>query len=48
MITEWKALSIANTNAHKAYKAYKAYKAHKAHRGNGALLGLNDFDFEII
>ncbi|ASO13998.1 TPA: hypothetical protein GRI80_16825 [Vibrio parahaemolyticus] len=42
MITEWKALSIANTNAH------KAYKAHKAHRGNGALLGLNDFDFEII
>ncbi|AYO07336.1 TPA: hypothetical protein GRI54_08350 [Vibrio parahaemolyticus] len=42
MITEWKALSIANTNAH------KAHKAHKAHRGNGALLGLNDFDFEII
>ncbi|TNZ77830.1 hypothetical protein CGK41_01215 [Vibrio parahaemolyticus] len=39
MITEWKALSIANANAH---------KAHKAHRGNGALLGLNDFDFEII
>ncbi|EGR3113337.1 hypothetical protein DNH24_07065 [Vibrio parahaemolyticus] len=39
MITEWKALSIANTNAN---------KAHKAHRGNGALLGLNDFDFEII
>ncbi|EGQ8133527.1 hypothetical protein GJM86_01505 [Vibrio parahaemolyticus] len=36
MITEWKALSIANTNAH------------KAHRGNGALLGLNDFDFETI
>ncbi|EGR3261254.1 hypothetical protein DLI08_11775 [Vibrio parahaemolyticus] len=36
MITEWKALSIANT------------KAHKAHRGNGMLLGLNDFDFEII
>ncbi|EGQ8505823.1 hypothetical protein FV767_15565 [Vibrio parahaemolyticus] len=33
MITEWKALSIANI---------------KAHRGNGALLGLNDFDFEII
>ncbi|TBT91144.1 hypothetical protein D4752_15340 [Vibrio parahaemolyticus] len=45
MITEWKALSIANINA---YKAYKAYKAHKAHRGNGMLLGLNDFDFEII
>ncbi|TBT66855.1 hypothetical protein CGG92_08505 [Vibrio parahaemolyticus] len=42
MITEWKALSIANTNAH------KAHKAHKAHRGNGALLGSNDFDFEII
>ncbi|TOG20295.1 hypothetical protein CGJ07_18625 [Vibrio parahaemolyticus] len=42
MITEWKALSIANTNAH------KAHKAHKAHRGNGSLLGLNDFDFEII
>ncbi|HAS6627902.1 TPA: hypothetical protein I7260_09380 [Vibrio parahaemolyticus] len=42
MITEWKALSIANANAH------KAHKAHKAHRGNGALLGLNDFDFEII
>ncbi|CAI2346802.1 conserved hypothetical protein [Vibrio parahaemolyticus] len=42
MITEWKALSIANTNA------YKAHKAHKAHRGNGMLLGLNDFDFEII
>ncbi|TMX37621.1 hypothetical protein CGJ36_05285 [Vibrio parahaemolyticus] len=42
MITEWKALSIANTNAH------KAHKAHKAHRGNGMLLGLNDFDFEII
>ncbi|HAS6658666.1 TPA: hypothetical protein I7275_25520 [Vibrio parahaemolyticus] len=42
MITEWKALSIANINA------YKAYKAHKAHRGNGMLLGLNDFDFEII
>ncbi|EGQ8162753.1 hypothetical protein FDE04_01570 [Vibrio parahaemolyticus] len=42
MITEWKALSIANINA------YKAHKAHKAHRGNGALLGLNDFDFEII
>ncbi|HAS6778658.1 TPA: hypothetical protein I7305_14845 [Vibrio parahaemolyticus] len=39
MITEWKALSIANINA---------YKAHKVHRGNGALLGLNDFDFEII
>ncbi|EGR2844266.1 hypothetical protein DMV94_25335 [Vibrio parahaemolyticus] len=39
MITEWKVLSIANINAH---------KAHKAHRGNGALLGLNDFDFEII
>ncbi|EGQ8954220.1 TPA: hypothetical protein I7295_25615 [Vibrio parahaemolyticus] len=37
MITEWKALAIANTNAH------------KAHRGNGMLLlGLNDFDFEII
>ncbi|EGQ8233594.1 hypothetical protein GWA11_17585 [Vibrio parahaemolyticus] len=36
MITEWKALSIANTNAY------------KAHRGNGMLLGLNDFDFEII
>ncbi|EGQ8520375.1 hypothetical protein CGG89_05350 [Vibrio parahaemolyticus] len=36
MITEWKALSIENTNAH------------KAHRGNGSLLGLNDFDFEII
>ncbi|EGQ9316319.1 hypothetical protein CA160_09900 [Vibrio parahaemolyticus] len=36
MITEWKALSIANINAH------------KAHRGNGALLGLNDFYFEII
>ncbi|EVU08805.1 hypothetical protein D018_1003 [Vibrio parahaemolyticus VP2007-007] len=42
MITEWKALSIANINAH------KAHKAHKAHRGNGMLLGLNDFDFEII
>ncbi|AUT89355.1 hypothetical protein D3Z63_08500 [Vibrio parahaemolyticus] len=42
MITEWKALSIANINA------YKAHKAHKAHRGNGMLLGLNDFDFEII
>ncbi|EGQ8608063.1 hypothetical protein GNT15_18585 [Vibrio parahaemolyticus] len=42
MITEWKALSIANINA------YKAHKAHKAHRGNGSLLGLNDFDFEII
>ncbi|OKY31780.1 hypothetical protein BTU71_06345 [Vibrio parahaemolyticus] len=42
MITEWKALSIANINA------YKAHKAHKVHRGNGALLGLNDFDFEII
>ncbi|EGQ9780525.1 hypothetical protein FWP50_25605, partial [Vibrio parahaemolyticus] len=40
--TEWKALSIANINA------YKAHKAHKAHRGNGMLLGLNDFDFEII
>ncbi|RFD40513.1 hypothetical protein CGI16_02650 [Vibrio parahaemolyticus] len=39
MITEWKALSIANINA---------YKAHKAHRGNGMLLSLNDFDFEII
>ncbi|AVW98270.1 hypothetical protein CGI03_22125 [Vibrio parahaemolyticus] len=36
MITEWETLSIANINAH------------KAHRGNGALLGLNDFDFEII
>ncbi|AGQ93809.1 hypothetical protein M634_24260 [Vibrio parahaemolyticus O1:Kuk str. FDA_R31] len=42
MITEWKALSIANINA------YKAHKAHKAHRSNGMLLGLNDFDFEII
>ncbi|EGQ9295917.1 hypothetical protein F7U79_07620 [Vibrio parahaemolyticus] len=42
MITEWKALPIANINA------YKAHKAHKAHRGNGMLLGLNDFDFEII
>ncbi|TOO06282.1 hypothetical protein CGH33_07010 [Vibrio parahaemolyticus] len=42
MITEWKALSIANINA------YKAHKAHKAHRGNGMLLSLNDFDFEII
>ncbi|CAI2341233.1 conserved hypothetical protein [Vibrio parahaemolyticus] len=42
MITEWKALSIANINA------YKAHKAHKAHRGNGMLLGFNDFDFEII
>ncbi|EGQ9941594.1 hypothetical protein FP741_14715 [Vibrio parahaemolyticus] len=39
MITEWKALSIANINAR---------KVHKAHRCNGALLGLNDFDFEII
>ncbi|EGR3250920.1 TPA: hypothetical protein GRR62_04485 [Vibrio parahaemolyticus] len=36
MITEWETLSIANINAH------------KAHRGHGALLGLNDFDFEII
>ncbi|HAS6440419.1 TPA: hypothetical protein GRR81_04805 [Vibrio parahaemolyticus] len=36
MITEWETLSIANINAH------------KAHRGNGMLLGLNDFDFEII
>ncbi|EGF41176.1 hypothetical protein VP10329_05692 [Vibrio parahaemolyticus 10329] len=35
-------MSIANINA------YKAHKAHKAHRGNGMLLGLNDFDFEII
>ncbi|WP_267490502.1 hypothetical protein [Vibrio parahaemolyticus] len=41
-------MSIANINAYKARKARKARKAHKAHRGNGMLLGLNDFDFEII
>ncbi|MEK2164406.1 hypothetical protein [Vibrio parahaemolyticus] len=41
-------MSIANINAYKAHKAHRGNGAHKAHRGNGMLLGLNDFDFEII